>query len=48
MEREAAYKDASENYQKAWLYGNKNSPNIGKVLKLKPSSYLILYILIIM
>ena len=29
MEREAAYKDASENYQKAWLYGNKNQPNIG-------------------
>ena len=29
MEREAAYKDASENYQKAWLFGNKNQPNFG-------------------
>ena len=29
MEREAAYKDASDNYQKAWLYGNKNQPSIG-------------------
>ena len=29
MEREAAYKDASENYQKAWEYGNKNQPNSG-------------------
>jgi len=30
MEREAAYKDASENYQKAWLFGNKNQPNVGE------------------
>ncbi len=29
MEREASYKDASENYQKAWEYGNKNQPNTG-------------------
>ncbi|CAF0765805.1 unnamed protein product [Brachionus calyciflorus] len=29
MEREAAYKDASENYFKAWIYGNKNQPNVG-------------------
>ena len=32
MEREAAYKDASENYQKAWMFGNKNQPNIGQQL----------------
>ena len=29
MEREAAYKDASENYLKAWSYGNKNQPSVG-------------------
>jgi tetratricopeptide repeat protein 21B len=28
-EREQAYKDASDNYEKAWFYGNKNQPNIG-------------------
>ena len=31
MEKEAAYKDASEHYQKAWNYGNKNQPSIGKL-----------------
>jgi hypothetical protein len=30
MEKEAAYKDASDHYQKAWIYGNKNQPSIGK------------------
>ena len=29
MEREASYKDASENYLKAWSYGNKNQPSVG-------------------
>lgn len=29
MEREAAYKDASDNYEKAWSYGKKNQPAIG-------------------
>lgn len=29
MEKEAAYKDASDYYQKAWIYGNKNQPSIG-------------------
>ncbi len=29
MEREAAYKDAADNYEKAWNYGKKNQPSIG-------------------
>ena len=29
MEKEAAYKDAADHYQKAWEYGNKNQPSIG-------------------
>jgi tetratricopeptide repeat protein 21B len=29
MEREAAYKDAAENYEKAWNYGKKNQPAVG-------------------
>ena len=32
MEREAAYKDAAENYEKAWNYGKKNQPSIGIIL----------------
>lgn len=32
MEREAAYKDASDNYYKAWMYGNKNQPSIGRMI----------------
>lgn len=29
LEREAAYKDASDYYYKAWTYGNKNQLNVG-------------------
>jgi hypothetical protein len=29
MEREAAYKDAADNYEKAWNFGKKNQPSIG-------------------
>ena len=29
MEKEASYKDAAENYEKAWIYGKKNQPSIG-------------------
>ncbi|CAH1774388.1 unnamed protein product [Owenia fusiformis] len=29
MEKEQSYKDAAKNYEMAWKYGNKNSPNIG-------------------
>lgn len=29
MEKEAAYKDAADHYNKAWVYGNKNQPSIG-------------------
>lgn len=29
LEKESAFKEASENYQKAWEFGNKNQPNIG-------------------
>jgi hypothetical protein len=32
MEREAAYKDAAENYEKAWSYGKKNQPSIGLLI----------------
>jgi tetratricopeptide repeat protein 21B len=28
-EREAVHKEASDNYQRAWEFGNKNQPNIG-------------------
>ena len=34
MEKEAAYKDAADHYQKAWAYGNKNQPSIGNNKKL--------------
>ena len=30
MEKEQSYKDAARNYENAWKYGNKNSPNIGQ------------------
>lgn len=29
MEKEVAFKDASDHYHKAWIYGNKNQPSIG-------------------
>ncbi|XP_070546763.1 tetratricopeptide repeat protein 21B-like [Ptychodera flava] len=29
MEKEQSYKDAAMNYEKAWKYGNQNSPTIG-------------------
>ena len=31
-ERESAFRDAAENYQRAWEYGNMNNPNIGNFL----------------
>ncbi len=31
MEKEQSFKDAAQNYELAWKYGNKNNPNIGKV-----------------
>ena len=41
MEREAAYKDASENYQKAWLFGNKNQPNVGMYIIANRTNFLL-------
>ena len=29
MEKEQSYKDAAQNYESAWKYGNKNNPVIG-------------------
>jgi tetratricopeptide repeat protein 21B len=29
MEKEQSYKDATQNYESAWKYGNKNNPVIG-------------------
>jgi hypothetical protein len=29
MEKEASYKDAADNYEKAWIFGKKNQPSIG-------------------
>ena len=30
MEKEQSYKDAAQNYENAWKYGNKNNPVIGE------------------
>ena len=32
MEKEQSYQDAAKNYENAWKYGNKNNPNVGKLM----------------
>lgn len=42
MEKEQSYKDAAQNYEAAWKYGNKNNPVIGRYDIVKGQKELIL------